>query len=180
MPELEELATRMGVSLAERSLLQQALVHSSVYHERPSVSLGSNERLEFLGDAVIGFVIAEELYRRLPNASEGVLTTLRAGLVRKESLAAAARRLELGRWLMLGRGEEATGGRDRDQILAATFEAIVGAIYLSDGLAAVREFVLRQLATAIEGSIAGGPHKDYKSRLQEATQARWQLTPVYV
>jgi len=170
----------LGVPLADRSLLHQALVHRSVYHERPSVSPASNERLEFLGDSVVGFVIAEELYRRLPNATEGALTTLRAALVRKESLAAAARRLDLGRWLMLSRGEEATGGRERDQILAAAFEAVVGAVYLSDGLAAARAFVLAQLAPAIEGVVARGPRKDYKSRLQEETQARWQLTPLYV
>lgn len=180
MPDVAELAERLGIPLTDTALLHQALVHRSVYNERPSVGPGTNERLEFLGDSVLGFVIADELYRRLPNATEGELTNLRASLVRKESLAAAARRLELGRYLMLGRGEEASGGRERDQILAAAFEAIVGAIYLSAGLDEARAFVRHHLGRAIDQAVTAGPKKDHKSQLQELTQARWQLTPVYV
>ncbi|MCS6802087.1 MAG: ribonuclease III [Chloroflexota bacterium] len=179
MPELSELVARLGTPMTRPDLLQQALVHRSVVNERPNLSAGTNERLEFLGDAVLGFLIADALYQRLPNASEGELTALRASIVRKETLAAAARKLELGRWLLLGRGEEASGGRERDQILAAAFEAVVGAVYLSDGLAHARTVVLRELGPIVEEVVATGPRKDDKSRLQELTQARWQLTPVY-
>lgn len=179
MPTLTELAARLGAPVNRLELLEQALIHRSVVNERPSIAAGTNERLEFLGDAVLNFVVADTLYHRLPTATEGELTTLRASLVRKETLAATARQLELGRWLLLGRGEETSGGRERDQILAAAFEAVVGAIYLSDGLAEARAFVLRQLGAALDDVVAAGPRKDDKSRLQEETQARWQLTPAY-
>lgn len=179
MRTLTELVTRLGAPATRPEVLEQALVHRSVVNERPNLAVGTNERLEFLGDAVLNFIIADALFHRLPAGTEGELTTLRAAIVRKETLAATARRLELGRWLLLGRGEEASGGRERDQILASTFEAVVGAIYLSDGLDQARAFVLRQLGTALDEAVASGPRKDDKSRLQEATQARWQLTPAY-
>ncbi|MFN8534327.1 MAG: ribonuclease III [Dehalococcoidia bacterium] len=180
MPEIADLVTRLGVQVGDETLLRQALIHSSVSNERPGQGEGSNERLEFLGDAVLGFVVADEVYRRLSGATEGELTRLRSALVRKESLAEAARRIDLGRWLMLGRGEEASGSRMRDQILASTFEAVVGALFLSDGLERASEFIFRHLGDAIEAQVAAGPPKDPKSELQELTQARWQVTPLYV
>ena len=179
MAEPGELVERLGLPALDPALLQLALTHRSYYNERPQAAEGTNERLEFLGDAVLGLVIAEELYRRLPTLSEGELTSLRAALVRRETLAQAARRLTLGRALLLGRGEEAGGGRERDQILASAFEALVGAVYLACGLEECRQFILRQLGEEIASQVAAGPQKDEKSRLQELAQARWQLTPVY-
>lgn len=150
-------------------------MHRSYQNENPNAALGTNERLEFLGDSVLGFVVTEELYRRFPSMSEGEMTNFRSALVRTQTLARLSRGLGIGRFLLLGRGEEAAGGRDREQILAGAFEAVLGAIYLAAGLDATHAFVLRQL----EEGFGSGPSKDDKSRLQELTQARWQVTPLY-
>src|SRR4051812_44217692 len=161
----EQLAAELGIELKDPGLLELALVHRSFHNEFPHISKGTNERLEFLGDSVLGFIVTEELYLRFPTLSEGELTNLRSALVRTETLARFAKELSIGQWLALGKGEEAAGGRHRPQILAGALEAILGAIFLSAGLEAVRGFILRLLGPDIAVHGISGPIKDSKSRL---------------
>lgn len=169
----------MGVKFKDPALLEQALVHSSYVNENPQSTPRSNERLEFLGDAVLGLVVADELYAAYPDQDEGELTELRTHLVRRETLAKAARRLNLGEELLLGRGEQAGGGRARPTNLSHAYEALVGAIFLDRGLAAARRFVRRSLSDEF-GSIAERAFPlDPKSRLQEISQSRYQAPPSY-
>ena len=136
---IEALEDRIGHRFKDRSLLERALVHRSWAHDQ-TPPVPDNERLEFLGDAVVGMVVAERLFDEFAD-DEGRLTRARAGLVRREALAAHAARLELGDWLRLGRGEIRSGGRSKDSILADAFEALIGAIYRDGGLAAARTFI---------------------------------------
>jgi len=168
-----------GVSFRDKGLLDLALVHSSYLNERPGAFPESNERLEFLGDACLGLTVAEELYRRYPDWPEGNLTSARSVLVRGESLADIATRLDLGRFMYMGRGEEAGGGRDRPTNLAAAFEALVGALLLDQGYEAARDFVLKVLTDSMTALDERVVHKDPKSALQEVVQARGQAPPVY-
>lgn len=179
LPEWRELADRLQISFKDPALLRQALVHTSFLNENPGIDVGSNERLEFLGDAALGVVVAQELYKDFPDVDEGVLTELRAHLVRRDTLARAAARFELGEYLQLGRGEDAAGGRNRPTNLARGYEALVGAIFLDGGLAKVRAFVKRSLKAELASVKAGGMVSDPKSRLQEVIQSRWQTTPTY-
>src|ERR1051325_1163073 len=137
------LPPSLGYAFSDPALLQQALVHTSYVNERPGRGLESNERLEFLGDAVLGVVVAHRLYELHPEAAEGELTVLRAWLVRQSTLARWARQLGLGPHLMLGRGEARGGGRDRPALLSRGFEALIGAVYLDGGLEAARTVLLR-------------------------------------
>ena len=143
--------------------------------------MGSNERLEFLGDAVLGMVVADHLYRTRPELTEGQLTDMRAALVRSRTLALVAARLKLGDFLFMGRGEVATGGRGRPLLLAQSFEAIVGAIFLDQGIDATRQFILEHLTPEIERIDVEGDEltRDDKSRFQELAQAEIGLTPSY-
>lgn len=176
---LKAFEEALGLEFDDKSLLQQAFVHRSYINENPGFRLESNERLEFLGDAVLGFVVAHNLYRLFPDQPEGALTSLRAALVRSETLARVARRLGLGAYLFLGRGEEAGGGRSRPTILASAFEAFLGALLLDQGLDACRDFITVNLQDELAKVVREKSSKDYKSRLQEMTQGRWQLTPTY-
>lgn len=177
MRPLNILAETLGIQFTDLDILRQALVHRSSQNESPTVG-ESYERLEFLGDSVLGFIVTEDLFLRFPGRSEGELTILRSAVVRTETLAKASQRLEVGGWIVMGRGEAAAGGRERHPILAGVFEAIIGAIFLDQGLDAARQFVMRVLADELaDASI--GPIKDHKSRLQEFTQANWQMTPAY-
>ena len=178
--DLDTLRRAINVEVADDSLLLRALVHRSALNELPDLrDLGSNERLEFLGDSVLAFIIADHLYRALPDAPEGTLTEMRAAIVREVALAEVATRLDLGRQLILGRGEDESGGRSRSRLLASAFEAVLGAIYLDQGLEAARSFALQMLSRRIEDALSGSPLKDAKSRLQEAAQAVTGVTPAY-
>lgn len=177
MTSLSELEERMGVSFKELPLLEEALVHSSYLNENPHFTIPTNERLEFLGDAVLGLIVAEELYRRFPSLSEGDLTRLRSALVRQETLAKLARPLKLGDYLLMGKGEEASGGRSRQGNLARAFEAVLGAIYLDQGIEAASAFLARTLFPEIERLHNEG-EPDYKSRLQQLVQSR-RMKAVY-
>ncbi len=179
MEELQSLQDKLDIHFEDVALLQQAFVHRSFLNENPSFPLSSNERLEFLGDAILGFVAAEFLYKKFPDLSEGQLTNLRAALVRTETLARIARRLKLGEFLYLGRGEQASGGSERPLILASAFEAVVGAIYLDRGLETTREFLVKQLEPELHRAVRLKLGKDFKSRLQELAQGKWQVTPIY-
>ena len=177
--EVEDLEKKLGVDLPDRDLTRQALIHSSYLNENPGAAPASNERLEFLGDAVIGAVVADYLYRSFPQASEGELTTYRAAIVRSRSLAGWARQLGLGDMLLLGKGEEAHGGRQREPLLAAAFEALVAAIYLQHGYDGARAVLHRFLPAAVESVVRLEGAVDPKSRLQQLYQATMQITPVY-
>jgi ribonuclease-3 len=178
-PPLSELQTRLGYQFADIELLRRALIHTSFVNETPPPKPESNERLEFLGDAVLELIVAERLYRSRPHLPEGDLTTLRAGVVRLDMLGALGLRLELGRHMLLGRGEEATGGRGRASIVGRALEAVFGAIYLDGGLEAARDVALRLVDPEIDRLAESQALKDDKSRLQEAAQGELGLTPSY-
>jgi ribonuclease-3 len=175
MADLKALQKTLGIRFKDRSLLEQALIHTSYINENPHLALNSNERLEFFGDAILGFIIARELYRRSPSLSEGGMTKLRASVVRRDALARTAKAIRLGDYLYLGKGEEASGGRRKPANLARAFEALVAAIFLDQGLASTRNFILR----ATNKELKKGTDADYKSRLQELLQARQQQKPSY-
>jgi len=179
MNDLDSLEERLGFSFHDRALLQQALIHRSYLHENPNLVFPSNERLEFLGDAVLSLVAAEHLYQRYPEMSEGDLTALRAAVVKSEALAQFGASLSLGDYIAMSKGEEASGGRQRPAILARTFEALIGAIFLDQGLDTAREFLLRFLKPALEEVTRLNLDKDFKSRLQELAQGQWHITPRY-
>ncbi len=179
MVDLATLQQTLGISFNEPSLLEQALVHSSYINENPDVAPVSNERLEFLGDAVLGLVVAEKVYRDFPQFSEGEMTRLRSTLVRRDTLARAARAIRLGDYLYLGRGEETSGGRDKSVNLAGALEAVIAAIFLDQDSTAARDFILRLFNKELRKVVSQGAGVDYKSQLQELIQARRQLTPAY-
>jgi len=175
--ELAALQETLGTPFNNPSLLEQALVHSSYVNENPAAT--ANERLEFLGDAVLGLVIAQELYQRLPQSSEGRMTELRSSLVRGEALARLAGAIGLGGHLYLGRGEEASGGREKPANLAGALEAVIAAIFLDRGFNTARGFILGLMAEELDKVISQGIEPDYKSQLQELIQARHQPAPTY-
>jgi len=179
MAERRGLEKRLGVAFKNRAILEEALRHSSYVNENPDTVSASNERLEFLGDAVLGLIVAHELFKAHPGEDEGTLTELRTHLVRRDTLARAAERLHLGQALHLGRGEEAGGGRERPTNLANAYEAVVGAVFLDRGLATARRFVRHSLQDDFKLAQERTQSMDPKSRLQALSQARYQLTPLY-
>jgi ribonuclease-3 len=178
LANLVELQQTLGIRFNDPSLLEQALVHSSYVNENPGITI-SNERLEFLGDAVLGFIIAEVLYQRSPQLSEGEMTRLRSYLVRRDALARIARAISLGNYLYLGRGEEASDGRRKPANLAGALEAVTAAIFLDQGSAAAKNFILRSVDKDLTKVLSQGIEPDYKSKLQELVQAKQQPTPTY-
>ncbi len=175
-PELDSLETRIGHRFADRRLLEQALTHQSRAHEQGDLRLG-NERLEFLGDAVLDLLISELLMEEHPDADEGVLSKARAASVNQRALAARARALDLGQFVRLGRGEQRSGGADKESILANVFEALLGALYLDGGLAAARSLVEREFQPRL-GALKEALG-DAKTRLQERAQALGRSIPEY-
>ena len=154
-------------------------MHSSYLNENPDFTRSSNERLEFLGDAILDFIVAEKLYEEFPKLPEGKLTEIRASLVCRDTLAELASSLKLGDWLLFGQGEEANGGRTKASNLANAMEALVGALYLDQGLAKAKKFVLRQLKPELEKIKAGKTTPNYKALVQELVQGQNRPTPVY-
>ncbi len=179
MVDLAALQQILGVSFNDLSLVEQALVHSSYINENLALGATANERLEFLGDAILGFIIAEKLYRDFPHLAEGEMTRLRSSIVRRYSLARIPPAIGLGEYLYVGWGALECGGRRKPTNLAAVLEAVIAAIYLDQGLATTRGFVLGLFGAEVAEVARGGVWVDYKSKLQEFTQARWQLTPAY-
>jgi ribonuclease-3 len=175
--ELERLERQLGLEFGNRKLLQQALIHPSFSGENPEQV--DNQRLEFLGDAVIGLIVSAHLYRAHPTFPEGTLTNLRSKIVRKEALAQIARSLQLGQFLSLGRGKISEEGPSNPAILADAMEALVGAIFLDRGLDVVEEFLMPLVENLQLTSRSSGLDKDPKTTLQELCQERWQLTPQY-
>ncbi|MBN1483114.1 MAG: ribonuclease III [Chloroflexia bacterium] len=177
MPDLSALEQKLGLVFEDHALLMQALIHRSYLNENPERTPASNERFEFLGDAILGFLAAEFLLQRYSEKSEGQLTLLRSSMVRTETLAEIAARLELGHFLVLSHGEEADGGRGRFTTLADAFEALLGALYLDQGLDSVRRFLLpflEEMAQRFQERLL-----DPKSALQIEVQGRMGITPRY-
>lgn len=172
-----ELERRLGAVLRDRTLWQHSLTHRSYAYEQGG--LPTNERLEFLGDAVLGIVITDQLYREFPDRPEGDLAKMRAALVNMTVLADVAREIGLGPFIRLGRGEELTGGADKASILADTLEAVFGAIYLDRGIRYARRVILRLFLPRIRGQVEGGVVHDYKTALQELAAARYNTLPEY-
>jgi ribonuclease-3 len=174
-----DLARRLGLTFTNLSLLTRALTHRSFLNEN-SNAVEDNERLEFLGDAVLDFVVGDWVYHHCPEMAEGDLTRMRSALVRNEQLGEFARSLDLGRALRMGRGEAASGGRDRDGLLGSTFEAVVGALYLDSGLVSVNKFMEPLLDGVRERVMLRSDIYDPKSRFQEWAQFEKLGTPKYV
>lgn len=166
-PDINELQDKLEYRFKNDKLLLRALSHSSFVNENQTICKESNERLEFLGDSVLGFITAENFFLNYKNLPEGELTKLRAATVCEKSLAGFAKELELGKYLMLGKGEVVTGGRERPSIQADGFEAVIAAIYLDGGMDAARKFVLKYIDEAIR---LHQSFKDYKTILQEVVQ----------
>ena len=181
MPSLDRLQTRLGLRFADPMLLHSALIHRSFLHEHPDQAIGltDGERLEFLGDAILNYLAGTLLYARFPNHGEGELTGLRSALVRTATLAGFARDLGLGAYIRLSKGEEINGARERDALLADTFESLIAAIYLDQGLETARVFVNLLFEQQLEAIEAHGLALDYKSQLQQRIQAERNITPRY-
>jgi ribonuclease-3 len=181
--ELEPLERRIGYRFRDRGLLEHALTHRSRVHEDASGGVFDNESMEFLGDSVLGFVIADLLFRQFPQHNEGQKSKLKASIVSAASLARLGDKISLGEFLILGRGEEKTGGRRKHALIADCYEALIAAIYLDGGIEPVRGFIERQFADLIEEARRTGAHaaftEDYKSALQEWLQSHDRGLPSY-
>jgi ribonuclease-3 len=173
---LSELQTRLGVCFKDPSLLLMALTHRSAAADCPQ---HSNERLEFLGDSIVGLVVCEHLFRQFPNHNEGELAKSKAFIVSENSLASAASEMGLQEFVLMSSGESSSGGRLRRSILSDVFEALIGAIYLDSGISTARRVVRKALKTMILQAAADQHRGDYKSSLQERTQALFRLAPLY-
>ncbi|OGD83204.1 ribonuclease III [Candidatus Curtissbacteria bacterium RBG_13_40_7] len=176
--ELENLQKKIGVFFKNQNLLETAFIHRSFLNEQKNAKRTSNERLEFLGDSVLSLIVSRFLYLKLPTSSEGKLTTLRASLVRTETLSKISQILSLGTFLKLSKGEEDTGGRYNPSILANTFEALIGAIYLDQGLSQTQKFIDKYILEDWQ-SLTQAAVTDYKSKLQEVLQQRYHQSPAY-
>lgn len=179
LADLATLQKVLGVHFDNPSLLEQALVHDSYVNENPQLAPASNERLEFLGDAVLGLIFADRLHHDFPHSPEGELTRFRSLLVRGHTLARMATDINLGDYLYLGIGEGASGGRSKPTNLAAALEAVIAAIYLDQGMAAARDSTIRLFSRELEKLTSQEVMTDYKSQLQQLTHAKRQKTPTY-
>src|SRR5712691_2356029 len=178
--EFDEIETRIGYRFRDRGLLEHALTHKSRAAEDVSGGVFDNESLEFLGDAVIGLVVADALFRQYPAYDEGQKSKIKASVVSTQALARQAEEIRLGDHLILGRGEEKTGGRFKQALLADAYEALIAAIYLDGGLEAAETFLLRELKDAMDaGAARNFVGQDYKSALQERVQALGRPLPEY-
>jgi ribonuclease-3 len=181
MADYSKLMDDLGVQFRDQLLLESALTHRSFANQHPMTThhLLNNERLEFLGDALLNYITADLLYTTLPNASEGLLTATRALLIKTPTLANLARRFRLGNYVRLTKGEDRSGARNRDALLADTFEAVLAAIYLDQGLEALRTFLVPQLRVILEQADSTEHMFDNKTRLQHRIQAEQNITPQY-
>jgi len=179
MNNLDILEKKLKIKFQNRQLFREALTHRSYLNEAKEKDLRSNERLEFLGDAVLSFVISEWLFKQFPNYPEGQLTNLRSNLVKTESLAKIAKKFDLGKLLFLSKGEKEEGGENNPVLLANAFEAVLGAIFLNRGAETVKKFIREHFKNLLKTLILKGEFKDFKSLLQEKIQAKTKITPVY-
>ncbi|MEK7524223.1 MAG: ribonuclease III [Patescibacteria group bacterium] len=177
--ELNLLERKIRIKFREPALLQTAFVHKSYVNEHRGDVKEHNERLEFLGDAVLELVTTEYLYKCFPTSGEGELTSMRSALVKGKHLAEVARTLELGKYLFLSHGEEKSGGREKSYILANTIESLIGAIYLDRGFAVAHKFIDQFILKNLVDILKKGLHIDTKSKFQELSQERLGITPIY-
>jgi len=177
--DLDSIQQVLGHCFRDLDLLRGALTHPSYVNEHPEDGVGDNQRLEFLGDAVLDFIAGAWVYGRYADFDEGRMTRLRAALVRTETLAQLARQVGLGEAMRLGHGEEEAGGRERDANLCDAFESVVGALYLDGGMAVVEHFIEPLIGPVAEATLAAAADQDAKSRLQEWSQAERGITPRY-
>ncbi|WFD08976.1 ribonuclease III [Tepidibacter hydrothermalis] len=168
----KELEEKIQYTFKNKSYLLEALTHSSYANENKKGHIQYNERIEFLGDSALGIVVSHYLFENNKNLPEGELTKIRANIVCEESLSELAKKINLGKYLLLGKGEEVTGGRERISILADATEAIIGAIYLDGGLEKTRDFIINHMQDIIQDSIKGKIFRDYKTHLQEVLQSQ--------
>lgn len=169
MSSIKEFEKKIGYTFKNETLLRRALTHTSFANESKDKSLGHNERLEFLGDSVLSVTVAEALYLQYPNLPEGELTRIRAALVCEKTLYAVAKDVNLGDYLFLGRGEDASGGRNRPSVLSDAYEAVIAAIYLDGGMEEAKKFILPRFESHLSNHMKDIP-RDYKSELQEIVQ----------
>ncbi len=176
---LYNLKNAIGYDFRDVEIVKQAFRHASFVHESQDYSKGDNERLEFLGDAVLDLAVGHMLMNLLPDAKEGELSKLRASIVSESGLSRASRELRLGEMILLGKGEEASGGKDKPSIIADTLEALIGAVYLDGGFEKAMKVIERILGPLMSETIAKGIHDDFKSLLQEYTQQTCKSLPAY-
>lgn len=179
MKEYKDKELKLGIKFQNPKILIEALTHRSYLNETSQKGLPSNERLEFLGDSILSFVISQWLFKQFPEYPEGTLTNLRSNLVKTESLARIAKKFSLGSFLLLSKGEKESGGQNNPVLLANTLEAVVGAIFLDQGLNAVKSFIHTNFKRSLGALILKGEFKDFKSLLQEKTQVKNKLPPIY-
>lgn len=176
---LDLLGKNLKIKIKNTQLYQEAFTHRSYLNENKNLSLSSNERLEFLGDSVLSFIISKWLFKALPQFSEGFLTDLRSNLVKTETLSKIAKKFNLGNYLLLSRGEEKGGGRENNSLLANCFEALIGALFLDQGIEITENFIIKNFQPILKEILKNGEIKDPKSLLQEFSQARFKITPSY-
>lgn len=179
MNNFKDLEKNLGTKFKNKKLLIQALTHRSFLNETNQPDIESNERLEFLGDTILSFIISEWLFKQFPDYLEGDLTNIRSNLVRTTSLAKIAQRLKIGNYLLLSKGEKESGGQKNPTLLANTLEAVIGAIFLDQDLKTVKKFIRNNFSSALESLIRLGGLKDSKSLLQEKIQSETNFSPVY-
>ena len=179
MNNYSELEIKLGVKFNDLSLLEKAFTHRSYLNEHKGDGLENNERLEFLGDAVLELIISSDLYRNYPEKPEGELTNIRAAVVRTESLAEESRALGFGQYLKMSKGEEDSGGKDKDYLLANTFEAVLGAIYLDQGFSICITYLEKTLLHKVSTIVEKNLFIDPKTQAQELIQAQFKVTPLY-
>lgn len=179
MINYEEIEKNLGITFKNKTLLDIALTHRSYLNEHREASLQNNERIEFLGDAVLELIISSYLFRTYPDKPEGDLTNIRAAVVRTESLAEESRKLGLGKFLQMSKGEEESGGKDKDYLLANTFEAVLGAIYQDQGFAVCEDYLNRTILQKVDHIVTNSLYIDPKTQAQEIIQAQFKVTPIY-
>jgi ribonuclease-3 len=177
--KITDLEKILGITFGKKEYLQMAVTHRSFLNEHKEETVGNNERLEFLGDAVLELIISDYLYQTYPEYPEGDLTSFRSAIVRTESLADASRELNAGSFLRMSKGEEESGGADKDYLLANTYESLLGAIYVDKGYKEAKDFVFRTLVPKIEEIVESRSDIDSKTKIQEIVQSKFKVTPTY-
>jgi ribonuclease III len=177
--DIEKFENTVGLKFNNKELLKRSLTHRSYLNENKGEDLKNNERLEFLGDAVLELIISEHLFEAYPDRPEGELTSFRAAVVKTENLAKVSKELGLGEFLLMSKGEEMTGGREKEYLLANTFEAVLGALYLDQGYEESKSFVTKHLISQLETIVKYRLDIDAKTKLQERAQSLFKTTPVY-
>lgn len=178
--EINDFLKSLELGFKNEKLYEEALTHRSFLNEKRDSDTGNNERLEFLGDAVLELIITEYLFTKYPDRPEGELTSFRAATVRTDSLATEAKKLNIGNYLRMSKGEESTGGKEKEYLLANAFEAVLGAIYLDLGYEKAKEFVYKTLVPKIDNIVEQRLDIDAKTKFQEIAQAIYKSTPIYI